>query len=217
MERIALFGGTFDPPHLGHLVIAETVREALRLDRVEFVPAPDPPHKANVARSPFADRLAMVELAIAGTPGFLLNRSESLRQGPSFTVDTLRLRRVERPDEALWFLIGADSLLDLPNWRDPGSIIRLARLAVAGRPDSPLDINRVERALPGVTAATDIVATPLIDISSRDLRRRVREGLSIRFRTPAPVVEMIHAHELYRSETVPRPTSRVPTGMPDRV
>ena len=197
MGRVALFGGTFDPPHLGHLVIAETAREALRLDRVEFLPAPDPPHKTDTPRSPFADRVTMVELAIAGTPGFSLNRSEAQRPGPSYTVDTLRLRRAERPDESLWFLIGADSLLDLPTWREPGAIIRLARLAVAARPESPVDLERIERPLPGVTAAADLVATPLIDISSRDLRRRVSEGLSIRFRTPAAVLEHIRDRGLY--------------------
>lgn len=195
---MALFGGTFDPPHLGHLITAEAVREALCLDRVEFLPALAPPHKSAEPRSSFDDRAAMVEAAIAGCAGFTINRSEAERSGPSYTVDTLRLRRRERPGEALWFLIGADSLVDLPTWREPSGIIVLARLAVAARPGSRVDLSQVERSLPGVAAATDVVESPLIDLSSRDLRRRVEEGRSIRFRTPEAVREIIERRGLYR-------------------
>lgn len=214
MERVALFGGTFDPPHLGHLIIAECARETLGLDRVEFLVAADPPHKLGLARSPFDQRRRMVELAVAGAPAFAVNVSEGKRQGPSFTVDTLRLRREERPHERLWFLMGADSLVDLPTWRDPTLILGLARLAVATRPGSPVDMSELERTLPGLSAACDMIATPLIDISSRDLRRRAREGLSIAYRTPEPVSTFIEDRGLYRDlmETTPdlRPDPRHP-------
>lgn len=197
MERVALFGGTFDPPHLGHLIIAECAREALELDRVEFLVAADPPHKLDVVRSPFATRRTMVELAVEGAPQFAVNGSEQSRPGPSFTVDTLRLRRRERPDEHLWFLMGADSLKDLPTWKEPASILDLARVAVAARPGSHLSLDEVELSLPGVSRACDVVGTPLIDISSRDLRRRVREGRSITFRVPDAVETHIQQHGLY--------------------
>ena len=208
MERVALFGGTFDPPHLGHLIIAECAREALRLDRVEFLVAADPPHKLDVVRSPFATRRTMVELAIDGVPRFAVNTSEQSRPGPSFTVDTLRLRRRERPDEHLWFLMGADSLSDLPTWREPDSILALARIAVAARPGSDLSLEAADRSLPGVSRACDVVSTPLIDISSRDLRRRVREGQSITFRVPDTVETYIQERGLYLARAAPtRPSS----------
>lgn len=197
MGRVALFGGTFDPPHLGHLIVAETVREALGLDRVEFVVAADPPHKRGIARSAFSDRVKMVELAVADSPHFTVNRSEGSRPGPSFTVDTLRLRRASRPGDELWFLMGADSLVDLPTWREPSAIIELARLAVAARPGSDIAMDHIEPVLPGVTEASDLVATPLIDLSSRDLRRRVQEGLSILYRTPSSVAAHIRERRLY--------------------
>jgi len=195
--RVALFGGTFDPPHLGHLIIAEAAREALLLDRVEFLVAADPPHKQGVPRSRFDDRRAMVEAAIAGSPHFTVNGSEGSRPGPSFTVDTLQLRGVESPEEHLWFLMGADSLVDFPTWRSPSSILTLARLAVAARPGSVIDLRVLEAKQPGVVMATDMVDTPLIDISSRDLRDRVRSNRSIAYRTTSSVADYLHDRGLY--------------------
>ena len=200
---MALFGGTFDPPHLGHLIIAEAAREALHLDRIEFLIAADPPHKRDIARSKFEDRCAMVELAIQGSPHFAMNLSEGLRPGPSFTVDTLQLRRTEASDQQLWFLMGADSLVDLPTWKAPSTIIELARLAVAARPGTAIDTCGLETRLPGVGMSTDIVATTLIDISSRDLRDRVRSGRSIAFRSPRQVVELIRDRRLYLGDSSP--------------
>jgi len=197
MSRVALFGGTFDPPHLGHLIIAESAREALDLDRVEFLVAADPPHKRGIARSHFDDRRAMVELAIGGSPRFSVNLSEGSRPGPSFTVDSLRLRREKTPDEELWFLMGADSLVDLPTWRTPSTIMALARLAVATRPGSEVDMGDLEAQLPGVGKATDMIETPLIDISSRDLRDRVRSGRSIAYRTTSSVSYYLKDRGLY--------------------
>lgn len=197
MARVALFGGTFDPPHLGHLIIAEAAREALDLDRVEFLVAADPPHKRDIARSRFDDRRAMVELAIRDSPRFSVNVSEGSRPGPSFTVDSLRLRRVETPDEDLWFLMGADSLVDLPTWRMPSTILALARLAVATRPGPEVDMGDLEAHLPGLGMATDMIETPLVDISSRDLRARVRSGRSIAYRTMPSVSDYLIGHGLY--------------------
>lgn len=197
MGRVALFGGTFDPPHLGHLIIADAAREVLRLDRVEFLVAADPPHKRDVARSRFEDRRAMVELAVAGSPYFSVNDSEGSRSGPSFTVDTIRLRRANAPDEALWFLMGADSLVDLATWRSPSAILELARLAVAARPGTEIDMDGLETQLRGVGQATDVVETPLIDLSSSGLRDRVRSGRSISFRTPEAVIDLIRTRGLY--------------------
>ena len=169
----------------------------MHLDRVEFLVAADPPHKRDVARSRFEDRLAMVELAVEGAPHFSVNASERRRSGPSFTVDTLRSRRAEAPDQQLWFLMGADSLVDLPTWKAPTTIIELARLAVAARPGSQIDIGVLETQLPGIGSATDLINAPLIDISSRDLRDRVRSSRSIEYRTPKPVIDLIRDRGLY--------------------
>ena len=208
-QRVALFGGTFDPPHVGHLIIAECAREALRLDRVEFLVAADPPHKLDVARSSFADRRLMVELAVAGSTHLGVDDSEGRRLGPSFTADTLRLRRDMVPDELLWFLMGADSLVDLPTWHAPSTILRLARLAVAARPGSVVDMAEIDRSLPGAAASTDMIEAPLIDISSRDLRRRLQLGHSIAYRTPSTVSDYIYRRGLYGGETdgTPQPSS----------
>jgi nicotinate (nicotinamide) nucleotide adenylyltransferase len=132
--RIGVFGGTFDPPHVGHLALAEWAREALRLDRVLFVPAGRPPHKGRRVLTPVAHRVAMTRLAVRGQRAFVVSALEARRNGPSFTVDTLRALRKREPGARIFLLMGADSLAEFPTWRDPAGILGFATLAVAARP-----------------------------------------------------------------------------------
>ncbi len=194
-------GGTFDPIHLAHLILAEQARVFLGLDRVLFVPAGAPWRKAERRIAPVADRVAMVRAALAGDPYFEVSLIESERRGPSYTVDTLSvLQRQLGPQAELYFILGQDALADLPNWREPARIVQLARLAVAARPGCPRpDPAALERAVPGIRERIDVVPMPQVDISSTDIRRRVAQGLSIRFLVPAAVEAYIAAHGLYRA------------------
>jgi nicotinate-nucleotide adenylyltransferase len=189
--RIGLFGGTFDPPHLGHLVLAEWARVALRLDRVTFMPAGAPPHKRGRPLSSAAHRLAMTRLAVRGNPAFAVSALEVGRVGPSFTVDTLRALGRRTPGARLFLLMGADSLADFPTWHEPGSIARLATLVVAGRPgpDAP------PAHVPGRVVVLD---NPLVDLSSSALRARARAGRSLRYLVPDAVAAYVARHRLYR-------------------
>jgi nicotinate-nucleotide adenylyltransferase len=189
--RLGVFGGTFDPPHLGHLLLAECAREALALDRVVFVPARVPPHKAIGRVSPADVRVRLLRAALRGT-GFALSTLELSRPGPSYTVDTLDLMKRLHKGEALWLLIGADSLNDLPTWRDPDGILERARLAVAARPGCvPRGVSaRVRRAV-------DWLPNAPVDIASRDLRQRVAAGRSIRFLVPDAVARLVARLGLY--------------------
>ncbi len=144
--RLGLIGGTFDPIHFGHLLLAERCREECGLDRVWFLPAGQPPHKAADGISPGQQRAELVEFAIAGHPQFAVNRLELGRAGRSFTIDTLSEIHAEDPSRELFFLIGADSLADLPGWRDPAGIVELATIVAVNRGDRPLpDLEQLRR------------------------------------------------------------------------
>lgn len=200
--RIGVFGGTFDPVHLGHLVLAEQCREQAGLDQVLFVPSARPPHKLDQETTPFAQRAEMLALAIAGQSAFQLDEMEKDRPGPSFTADTLQLLKYRQPLAELSLLLGADALNDLPMWHGPQRIAALARLLVVARPGSALpdeEAIRARLALPsGSSLAVQVVHTPAIDIASRDLRRRVREGKSIRYLVPRAVEIYIQEKQLYQ-------------------
>ena len=200
LQRIGVLGGSFDPIHLAHLLMAESAREALGLDMVLFVPVREQPLKQGRPVTPAAHRVAMVELAIGGNPHFALSRVDVDRPGPSYTVDTLRALREEwgkQGEVEMWFIAGADSLLTLPRWRDPEGILAHARLAVVGRPGSTLDLAELQATLPQLPAKVDWIDAPLIEISATDVRRRVAEGLSIRYRVPDAVREYILREGLY--------------------
>jgi nicotinate-nucleotide adenylyltransferase len=199
-RRIGVLGGTFDPPHLGHLIIATEFLFALRLDQVLFVPAGRPPHKTDRVISPDDDRLAMVRLAIAGAPAFAVSTIDIERDGVSYTADLLERLRAERPDDDLFFLMGEDSLRDLPTWHDPNRICRAAELGVATRPGIRVDLAATLAALPDCRDRLHFVAPPPIGISSSELRRRVRDGEPIAYQVPAAVERYIREHGLYRAE-----------------
>lgn len=197
--RLGVFGGTFDPIHLAHLVLAEQAREQLRLDQVLFMPASIPPHKVGRTLSPSKIRLEMAELAVAGHPNFAVSDLELRRTGPSYTVDTLRTLREQHPEAEIFLLLGGDSLVDFPTWREPNEILTLAKLGVMKREGSPAPERATGWEAELAERVTDIEA-PLLAISGTDLRRRVSEGRSIRYFVPAAVEAFIGAQKLYRVE-----------------
>lgn len=206
-RRIGVLGGTFDPPHYGHLILAEQARELLALDQLLLLPAAQPWRKSDRAVTPAAARLALLRLAVADDPYFAVSPMEIERGGPTYTVETLAaLRETLGPAASLVFILGRDALLDLPNWRDPAGILALASLGVAARGGLPgAELTALNAALPGLRERLTVVPMPQIDISSTDIRRRVAEGRSIRFLTPPAVIVAIVEEGLYRSASLPRP------------
>jgi nicotinate-nucleotide adenylyltransferase len=206
--RLGIFGGTFDPVHYGHLLLAECCREQLGLNELWFVPAAVPPHKQGRELTPGSLRAEMLELAIAGHTALRVCRYEIDRGGVSYTVDTLAHVRSEHPDAELFFLLGADSLRDLPGWRDPVRLCELATPVVVGRVSHPgieaasaLDYGPLAEILSAERIAQirgHRVEMPLVELSSSDIRRRVATGRSIRFRTPRAVEQFIADKQLYR-------------------
>lgn len=200
MKRVGIFGGTFDPVHYGHLLLAETCREELKLDEVRFICAGDPPHKTDRNIVDGHTRADMLELAISGCREFVVDRREIRRQGPSFTVDTLTELRKEQPDTEFFFLMGADSVRDLLTWKDPPGIVNLATIAAVSRPGLPVldGAQIVEWVGPDIASRVMAIPMPGTDISASELRIRVREGKTLRFLTPRAVEVFIREHNLYR-------------------
>jgi nicotinate-nucleotide adenylyltransferase len=196
--RIGVLGGTFDPVHNGHLHIARELRHAAGLDAIVWVPAGRPPHKTGQIVSGDRDRLAMLELAVAGSPTDEISTIDLDRGGPSYTADMLELLGQQLTPAALVFLMGEDSLRDLPTWHDPARILRLAELAVAGRPGIEADLEALAAAIPGFDGRVEIVPTVEVPYSSSDIRERVRKGASITGLVPPAVERYIVDHGLYR-------------------
>jgi nicotinate-nucleotide adenylyltransferase len=198
--RLGLFGGTFDPIHLGHLILAEQCREACALDRVWFVVAGLPPHKME-GRTAVAHRLEMVRIAIAGHSAFEVSEIEAVRPGPHYSVETLEAVQGQHPEDDLFFLIGADSLVDLPFWREPERIAQLATIVVVNRPGiEEVDSANLPVFGPGAKPV-QCVEIPPVGIASTNLRRRLAAGRSIRYMVPRGVEVYIAAHGLYRGES----------------
>ncbi len=201
--RLGIYGGSFDPVHFGHLLLAESCREECRLDEVWFMPAGTPPHKQSGRLASPKDRVAMLRLATAGHSAFRVDTREIDRGGVSFTVDTLEQLRNERPDDQLFLLLGADTLADFPNWRSPARIATLAVIVSVRRAGAiAVDPSRVAATI-GPAAYERLLAhqveMPQVDFSSRDLRARLAAGKSIRYRTPRPVERYLEEVGLYRS------------------
>ncbi len=201
MARTAVFGGSFNPIHYGHLLLADEVLDALGLDRVLFVPAAQPPHKPNAQLAPAQDRHAMVQLAIAGHPKFAVSDLELRRPGPSYTVDTLDALRI--PREELFLIVGSETFLDLLTWRTPRRVAELAQIIVVPRAGSAFDPESaaVRKVVHEIRDEPLIVRAISLPISASDLRRRVREGRSVAYRLPEAVAAYIQAKRLYRVDT----------------
>lgn len=191
-RRLGLFGGTFDPPHLGHLALAEWARDRLRLDRVIFMPAGQPPHKRRRDLLGIEHRLAMARLAVRGAAGFEVSTLEAGREGPSFTLDTLRELRLRNPGDRWFLLMGEDSLADLPHWHEPAEVVRLATPVVAARPGR--SVPRVSRIFGRPLRWLD---NPGIEVSSSVVRARARAGRTVRYLVPDAVARYIARHRLY--------------------
>ncbi|MGI6301668.1 MAG: nicotinate-nucleotide adenylyltransferase [Verrucomicrobiota bacterium] len=201
--RIGLFGGSFNPVHIAHLVQARDVLEQLSLDRVEFVVSAQPPHKLDrLDRLASAEqRLEMVRLAISGQEAFSVSRVEIDRPGPSYTIDTVRWYRRQYPDAELYWILGADNLLELHQWREAEALVRSCRMVVVERPGferiaiTPERVHLPDEICRAMQARR--VAVRLLDINSTDIRRRLREGRAIEWLVPDAVATYIHANKLY--------------------
>ncbi len=203
-ERVGLFGGTFDPPHVGHLILASEAKSQLELNRVLWTVTPDPPHKQDQPITPLEHRLAMVKLAIQDNPSFELSEIELERPGPQYTVDTIRLLAEKNPNAEIVPILGSDSLHDLPTWHQPQEILYAAHwVGVMRRPGEETNLEALERELPGISSKVHYVDAPLLEIASREIRDRVATRKPFRYYLPPPVFEYIEQHHLYhQSETV---------------
>lgn len=198
--RIGVFGGTFDPVHIGHLALAEQCRDQCELDEVWFVPAGVPPHKSPSDITPGPDRLELLEFAIAGHEQFRIQRWELDRSGPTYTYETLEHFRQESPANEYFLLLGSDAVRDLPQWRQPHRILQLANVVAANRGDDPgLDVERLSGEFtPEEISRIHPIVMPGLAISSTDLRAMVRAGRSIRYLVPRAVEIAIAQKRLYR-------------------
>ncbi len=194
---VGVLGGTFDPIHIGHLIIAQEVALALGLEMVYFIPVGQPPLKPH-AVTPAAHRLEMLQLALGGNASFHLSTMEVERPGPSYTVDTLReLRRSEGREVLL--ILGWDAVADLPRWHRPQELLTLCRIAAVPRPGSPVpDVDALEQALPGLRERLRLLPGPVIGISASEIRRRVARGLPVGYLLPQAVEQYIQEQSLYR-------------------
>jgi nicotinate-nucleotide adenylyltransferase len=190
-ERLGLFGGTFDPIHWGHLLLAEITRQVLSLQRIFFIPARIPPHKGQV-RASSEQRYRMAQLACGGNPYFEVSDVEIRREGPSYTVDTLRDFRSNAPNAEIYLIMGADSARDLGSWKDHETILEHSNVVVLGRPGAEGD-----QVPPRIGPRITVLPTPLIELSSSDIRRQARSGGSIRYMVPEEVERYIRAENLY--------------------
>ena len=202
--RLGVFGGTFDPIHIGHLIVAEEARACLGLLRVLFVPANVSPIKNQGTLGTGEERYQQVQMAVADNPHLIVSRVDLDRRGPSYSVDTLRaLQEQYGARTQLHFVMGTDSLLTFPAWHRPAEILRLTRLAVFTRPGYDVDWESLEAQVPGLRRATDLITTLNIGISSTDLRRRIQSGLPIRYQVPASVeASILGYHRTEKTEHV---------------
>ncbi len=199
-ERIGIFGGTFDPPHLGHLILASEAHAQLKLARLLWVLTPIPPHKLNQPISSLDHRLAMVKLALKGESAFELSMIEVERSGPHYTLDTIRVFSSRYPNADLILLLGGDLLRDLPTWHRPADLVAACRqIGVMRRPGDSIDMASLEKKIPGLNSKVKFVEAPLLEIASSEIRRRVARGLPFRYYLLPAVYQYIQKHKLYKS------------------
>ena len=194
-----VFGGTFDPIHNGHLMVADEVRERLNLEEVVFVPAGQPWLKMDWVISAAEDRLRMMHIALDGKPEYKISDMEIARGGPSYTIDTIReMRRGTGGEDELFFILGEDNMCQLPQWREAAELIKLCYLVAVPRPGSArAKLKDLEESLPGITERVMVLKRPEIDISSSNIRERVGQGLSVRHLVPEAVNRYLKQKGLY--------------------
>lgn len=198
-KRIGLFGGTFDPPHIGHLILAGEAVFQFQLDKFLWVLTPDPPHKQENPITPLAHRLPMLQSMIAHNPAFELSRIEIDRPGPHYTIDTVRLIASRESDADIYLLIGGDSLWDLPTWRLSADLVAaVSKIGVMRRPGENADLSALEAKLPGVTEKVRFINALLQPVSSSELRRRIAAREMYRYYVTPEVYEYIETNGLYR-------------------
>jgi nicotinate-nucleotide adenylyltransferase len=197
--RLGVFGGTFDPPHLGHLILAAEARAQLGLERVLWVLTPVPPHKTDQPITPLSERLDMLRGALENDPDFELCRVDVDRPPPHYAVDTVNLLRAQNPHAWLVYLMGGDSLSDLPLWHRPEEFVRACdEIGVMLRPGHAMNLDVLDARLPGLRARARLVQAPLLEISSSDLRRRIAQGQPYRYFLPETVYRQISSRRLYQ-------------------
>ncbi|HEX9796358.1 MAG TPA: nicotinate-nucleotide adenylyltransferase [Anaerolineales bacterium] len=197
---IGVFGGTFDPPHLGHLILADEGRAALGLSQVVWTIAGDPPHKPDEGLTPVGRRIEMVRAALSADPHFNLSLMDVDRPGPHYTVDGLDRLRNENGDQPIAYLMGSDSLRDLPAWYQPDRFVELVdRIGILRRPGVSFDLAALDRQLPGLAGKVVFFDAPLVEIAGRDIRDRVRQGRPYRYFVLPAVADLIDRHSLYLS------------------
>ncbi len=200
-RRVGVFGGTFDPIHIGHLILAEEAWFQLKLDFIYLTPAGDPPHKRDRGLSPVEHRIRMAKLACQGIDYLHVSRIDADRPGPHYTADMVRLLKHRLGDATdLFFLMGMDSLRDLPTWHEAAWLVYNCTLVALSRHDVALDWASLERDLPGIREHVIILDMPELEIASHTIQARVRNGRPIRHQVPKSVEEYIYEHRLYRDD-----------------
>ena len=198
-QRLGVFGGTFDPPHVGHLILAMEALDQLTLDRILWVLAPEPPHKLGKRIAQTEIRLQMVKVCIGEDPSFEFSRVDIDRPGPHYVLDTVNLLHKRFPDDALIFIMGGDSLHDLPNWHEPLEFIHACDgLGVMHRVGEQIDMRSLEKLLPGITKKVEFIEAPILEISSNNIRQLVAQGKPYRYYLIPQVYEIIQTEGLYK-------------------
>lgn len=199
-KRLGIFGGTFDPPHVGHLILAAEARDQLDLDCTIWVLTPDPPHKRGQEISSLAHRLTMVELAIGEDQGFELSHVDMTRPGPHYAVDTVRLLKEQYPDHDLVYLMGGDSLQDLPQWYQAKQFLSyLDGVGVMRRPGDEFDWGELVALLPELKTKLTFVTAPLLEISAQQIRQRARDHREYRYYLLPIIFDYIESHQIYHT------------------
>jgi len=199
-KKIGILGGTFDPPQMGHLILAEYTKEALQMDHILFVPVADHPVKKDTTRSPINHRLAMLDLAIADNDTFSVSRVDIDREGPHYSADTVMILQEQYPDAQLYFVMGGDNLRSLPTWKRAEDLYKCCRLAVMKRADEDIAPDMHDDILPGLSQKVDIIDVPMLSVwlSSTHVVDRIRDNLSVRYLVPDSVLDYIASNNLYR-------------------
>lgn len=199
MARLGLFGGTFDPPHIGHLILADEARMQLGLDKVLWVLTPFPPHKTGQKITPVVVRLELLQAALADNPTFEISEIDMQRPPPHYALDTVRLLRQAQPEAEWVYLMGGDSLADLPRWHEPQKfVLACDQIGVLLRPGRRPNLRLLEERLPGLTDRVRWIKAPQLQISSREIRQRLSQGQSARYYLPEAVHRLVEHYQLYR-------------------